>query len=76
MHKFPQCEKRKFWGRQFTIAHWVLLAVGFIIIVFTNREMAGVFILMTSFGLFLLNTWLDVRHVRWHFKQSKGDDDM
>lgn len=76
MHKFPQCENREFWGRQLTAAHWVLLAVGFFIVIFTDRVEAGGFIILGSLGLFLLNTFLDIRHVRWHLKQMKGDDDM
>lgn len=75
MHAKQECEDHATWQKHLNIACWVTLVVGFFLVIFTNRELAGLLIIAISMILFILGIVLDIRHTQWHIKQGVAEDE-
>lgn len=73
-----KCVDHAMWQKHLQVAYWALLIIGGFIFIFTNKELAGLLIMMLGFILFNVSFLLDIRHAEWHVKQIKkkrGDDE-
>lgn len=75
MHEKQECNDHYLWHKNLTIAFWILLAIAWYFILFTDYFIQmGVFIIM-SLLLILARIQLDRRHYEWHLRQERDDSD-
>lgn len=70
----PACEERHYWHKRFNFASWLFLIIG-LFAIFNDQEHAG-FVGLTASALFrLFDSWMEIRHIKWHIHSLEGEQD-
>lgn len=71
----PECEERHYWRKRFNFAAWLFLFFAFFFLL--NDQITAMFIaLAVSMGYRIVDTILDIRHMKWHINNDEGEHTM
>lgn len=70
MKEQQQCIDHRMWDKNFLIAQWLLLGMGFFLIFFSEATWEALIFIGGSLIFWLLRARNDVRHHFWHMEND------
>ena len=71
----PVCEERHYWHKRFNFASWLFLIIALFAIFSDSGGRSVVVGLVASAGFNVFDSWMQIRHLKWHIENFEGEDD-